>query len=344
VLDEIFFASEFISAQYVSPRDAERLVEEIDEALELFEQRGWLDAPASYHLAPPPIEAMQRKDVSGSFLRYRHLSVASDYEPHVGEPGRERWLGYESNRTAHAWVYEHSGSARPWVVCIPGYRMGHPLVDVMGFRVRWLHNELGLNVAIPVMPLHGPRRVGRRGGDGFFSGEFIDTLHAQAQAVWDVRRLIHWLRAEGAPAVGVHGISLGGYTAALVASLEEGLDCVVAGVPAVDFLRLIRSHAPGYLLSSAQRAGLEFEKLERILRVISPLAIPPRVPRARCYVYAGLFDRLAPADHARDLWKHWGKPRAAWYHGSHVSFLWEPEVKRLLEEAFRSCGLVSDVS
>ena len=66
-----------------------------------------------------------------------------------------------------------------------------------------------------------------------------------------------------------------------------------------------------------------------------------RVCPERCFIYAGLFDRLASPDHARDLWKHWGKPRAAWYHGSHVSFLWEPEVKVLLDEAFRSCGLVT---
>jgi hypothetical protein len=57
------------------------------------------------------------------------------------------------------------------------------------------------------MPLHGPRRVGRRGGDGYLSGDFLDTIHAQTQAVWDIRRLIAWLRAEGAQRVGVQGVS-----------------------------------------------------------------------------------------------------------------------------------------
>lgn len=344
ILDELFFASEFITARFVSPRESQRLVAEVEGALKLFEERGWLAAPESYHLAPPAIDTMCMKDVPASWLQYRHLSFASEYEPHLGEPGRERWLANQANRTAHAWVYEHPGSPRPWIVCIPGYRMGHPLVDSTGFRVRWLHKTLGLNVAILVLPLHGPRALGRRGGDGFLSGDFIDTLHAQTQAVWDVRRLIRWLRAERAPAVGIYGVSLGGYTAALVASLDDRIDCVVAGIPAADLLRLIRSHAPQFLLSTAERAGFDFGKLEQVLRVVSPLVIPPRVPRARRFVYAGLFDRLTSPDHARDLWKHWGKPRAAWYQGGHVSFLWQPEVKALLEEAFRSCGLVSDAS
>jgi hypothetical protein len=78
---------------------------------------------------------------------------------------------------------------------------------------------------------HGPRRVFGRSGDGFLTGDFVDTLHAQAQAVWGVRRLVGWLRANQATAIGLYGISLGAYTSALVASLEDDLSCVIAGIP-----------------------------------------------------------------------------------------------------------------
>jgi hypothetical protein len=235
----------------------------------------------------------------------------------------------------------HPGPDRPWLVCVPGYRMGHPAVDFAGFRARWLYRELGLNVAIPVMPLHGPRRIGRRGGDGYLSGDFLDTIHAQSQAIWDIRRLIAWLREEGAPRVGVQGVSLGGYTTALLASLEEDLDCAIAGIPAVDFLRLARSHAPAILLRVARAMGIRFDRIELLLRVISPLAHTPRVPRTRRYLYAGVADRLAPPDHALDLWNHWDRPRFEWYHGSHVSFLWERGVRDLLEEALTDSGMTS---
>lgn len=339
-LDEIFFATEVVSAVLISLEEHGRLVRELDAALELYEERGWLEDPTGFHGDPPPVVEATLQDVRASWGTWRHLRFESGYEPHPGEPGRERWLDQPENRTAHAWLLEHSGPERPWLVCVPGYRMGHPAVDFTGFRARWLHETLGLNVAIPVLPLHGPRRVGRRGGDGFLTGNFVDTVHAQAQAVWDVRRLVEWLGRQGAPALGLYGVSLGGYTTALLATLEAELACVIAGIPAADFLRLVRTHTPSFLLATAERLGLRFERIGRLLRVISPLALPPRVPLERRYLYAGTSDRLASPDHARDLWQHWGRPRLAWYQGGHVSFLWEREVRELLLEALGASGLL----
>jgi len=340
-LDELFFATELAAAPLVRVRDRARLTEELAGALELFEERGWLDDPASYHRTPPPLRLGQLEARRTARLAYRRLSFESGYEPHPEEPGRERWLGYQANRTAYAWLLQHRGRARPWLVCVPGYRMGHPLVDFTGFRARWLHRHLDLNVAIPVLPLHGPRRTGRRGGNGYFSGDFVDTVHAQTQALWDVRRLIGWLRANGAPRIGIYGLSLGAYTTALLAAVEQDLDCVVAGIPAADFARLVRSHVPELVFRAAERLGFSFERIERLLRVVSPFAFEPRVPGERCYLFAGLVDRLANPDQARDLWEHWGRPHVRWYHGSHVSFIWEPEVKELLLEALRSQGLLT---
>jgi hypothetical protein len=315
------------------------VVGEIEDALAFYQQQGWLDDPSGFHLEPPPLADVRLERVYRPRLPYLHLRAESGYQPHPGEPGRQRWLGYAPVRTAHAWLLRHGGRPRPWLVCIPGYRMGQPFVDFMGLRARWLHQTLGINVAIPVLPLHGPRRVGRRGGDGFFSGDFVDTVHAQAQAVWDIRRLIAWLRRQGAPALGLYGVSLGGYTAALVASLEDALDCVIAGIPATDFVRLARSHAPALLVRAAERVGFSFERTERLLRVVSPLALAPKVAHARRFVYAGLADRLASPEQALELWRHWGEPRALWYHGSHVSFVWEPEIQTLLGEALAASGL-----
>jgi len=338
-LDELFFATEIASATFFSLRDRRRIVREIATAARLYERKGWLRKPARFHRRPPAVEKFTIDEHRSAFGPFQHLRFESGYQPHREEPGRKRFLEYTANRTAHVWTMRHSGPDRSWIVCVPGYRMGHPAVDFAGFRARWLYRDLGLNVAIPVMPLHGPRRVGRRGGDGYLSGDFLDTIHAQTQAVWDIRRLIAWLRAEGAPRVGVQGVSLGGYTAALLASLEDDLDCVIAGIPAVDFLRLLRSHAPEILLHIARAIGIRFDRIEQLLRVISPLAHKPRVPRPRRYLYAGVADRLAPPDHALDLWHHWERPRFEWYRGGHVSFLWEKNVRDLVQEALTASGL-----
>ena len=339
--DELFFATELVSgALQVGRSDRRRLARELEVAHELFESRGWLARPETFHERPPPLAEVALRDARVGRRRYRHLSFASGFTPPEGAPGRARWLRYGPNRTAHAWVLRHEGAPRPWVVCVPGFRMGQPAIDFAGFRAGWLHEELGLNVAIAVLPFHGPRRVGRRSGDGYLSGDFVDTLHAQAQAVWDLRRLVGWLRRNGAPAVGAYGVSLGAYTVSLLAALEPGLDCVVAGIPASCFVGLARTNVPPGLLGLAELLGFPFARIEALLRVVSPLALRPSVARERCFIYAGTADRLAPPSQAHDLWEHWGQPRVSWYHGSHVSFLFEPAVRALLREALGPDGML----
>ncbi|MCH2170389.1 alpha/beta hydrolase [Myxococcota bacterium] len=340
-LDEAFFASELAATPLVAGASLERIASEVQEALTLFKSRGWLDDPASFHKTPPPPRQIWVEPSRSGLMKFDHLRFESGYAPHRGEPGRERWLGYDNNRTAHVWALEHPGPARPWVVCVPGYRMGWPLIDFTGFRTRWLHRELGLNVAIPVMPLHGPRRIGMRGGDGLLSGDIMDALHAQAQSTWDVRRVLAWLRGRDVPGVGLYGVSLGASIAAVVAALEPKLDCVVAGIPLCDLSGLIRSHAPRLLLRAASHWNLPINDVESLYSVVSPLHLEPGLIRERRFLFAGLADHLSTPDQAFDLWRHWGRPPAAWYHGSHVSFVWENEVQSLLSQAFENVGLLT---
>ena len=340
IADELFLASEILSGALISGDDRLRVMRELEKAVALYQERGWLDEPARYHGEPPAIERVSIAHERSWGLGYQHLRFTSGWAPHLREPGRRRWLSYQANRTAHVRLLCHSGGPRPWIVCAPGFRMGNPTIDFAGFNARWLHRQLGLNVAIPVLPFHGPRRVGRRGGDGFLTGDLLDTIHAQAQAVWDIRRLIRWLRQSGAPRIGLYGVSLGGYTVGLVAGLEESLDCVIAGVPASDWVSLVSAHAPEAVLRASERLGFPWPDVKRILRVVSPLAFEPRLARERRFLFAGTADRLAPPEQAQALWEHWDRPRMTWYNGSHVSFLFEPEVKSLICGALEASGLI----
>ena len=58
-----------------------------------------------------------------------------------------------------------------------------------------------------------------------------------------MRRLISWLQTQDAPGIGVLGLSLGGYNTALLASVQPGLACAIAGIPATDFSRLLFEHS-----------------------------------------------------------------------------------------------------
>jgi pimeloyl-ACP methyl ester carboxylesterase len=338
--DQLALASLIATRPGAMRPDVARAAREVREAREYFERSGWLEKPASYHETPPPLEGPLMRWGRSLGQSFERMSFASGYEPRIGDPGRDRWLSYGVNREAHAIVMRHRDAGRPWLVCIHGYGMGSALTDLPAFEARRLHNELGLNLLLPVLPLHGPRSPRSRSGDGFLSGDFLDTVHAEAQAMWDIRRMLSWLRANGATQIGVYGLSLGGYTASLLSCLDGGLACTIAGIPAVDFVRLIERLTPHRLLQELDRLEFDWTALRDVLSVVSPLALTPLVPRDRLSIFAATADHLVPADQVRDLWRHWGEPRIAWYAGSHVSFPREPEVRFLIDDMLRVGGLV----
>ena len=324
------------------PDDRRRVAGEVREARELYQARGWLEKPADYHRTPPPLGDGEAR-LTGRRLRglsFEHLRFESGYEPHVDEPGRARWLSYGPNRTAHAWVLRHPGAERPWLMCIHGYQMGSPAVDLAAFQAARLHHGLGLNLVLPALPLHGLRKVGRISGDGFLSGDFLDSVHAEAQAMWDLRRILAWVRAQGAPRIGVHGLSLGGYNTALLASLDDELACAIPGIPATDFTRLTWRHGPPLQLRMAEHHGLVHDAAAEVSQVVSPLALEPRVPFEHRAIFGAVSDLLVPPDQVRDLWRHWGRPRSVWYQGSHISFRLHPEVNALFLDTLRGAGLI----
>jgi hypothetical protein len=314
-----------------------RLRTELAEANAQFAANGWLDDPRRYHESPPVLRdpSVRRRGIGP--LSFEHLRFPSAYEPHPDEPGRDRWLGYRRNQTAHAWVLRHRGAPRPWVVCVNGYRTGEPMVDMLTFRAGHLHRRLGLNVAIVVQPLHGPRRIGRPSGDRTVFAGALNLVHTVAQAAWDVRRVLSWVRgAQSAPAVGVHGVSLGGLVVSLTAALDGGLDAVIAGVPEADIVRGMRRNVEPLLPPFYEQWGLSWQPLERVVAVVSPLSLPAPPSPETLFIYAGLADRWVRPSNVKALWAHWGRPAICWYQGSHLSFMAEPDVRRFVDGALRA--------
>jgi hypothetical protein len=303
---------------------------------ELFAARGWLEDPGAYHVDfGAPDVAATRSGTLG--LSYEHVTFDSGFEPHAGEPGRARWLAHEANRTVHAWVSRAPRSdGRSWLVCGHGFGMGsNPFVDLQAFRVPTLH-RMGVNVVVPVLPLHGPRASGRVRGEDLMTIDLVDSMHGIAQATSDFRRVIRWLRQEqGADSVGVIGYSLGALVASLVAALEDDLACVVAGIPVVGLPDLFRRHTTDRVRRLAEHHAVLGEAADEVHRVVSPLAMACRVPMEHRYLFAGLGDRMSTFGQARRLWLHWDRPTLATYPGGHVGFYWSGTVKRLVERAVR---------
>ncbi|MGB9308937.1 MAG: hypothetical protein WCB92_36145 [Mycobacterium sp.] len=336
--DEILLAGFSLLRSAPNTTTLERIDREVLAAQDFYGDRGWLDNPEGFFAPPPPLTDVTVKRVSSMGRTYERLFFDSEYEPHQGEAGRDRWLTYTANNREYALVFRHR-RPRPWLICIHGAEMGRAALDPMLFHAWHLYRDLGLNVVLPVLPMHGPRARGLPQGVAYPSEDVLNGVHGTAQAVWDIRRLLSWIRAQQPDAtIGVNGISLGGLISSLVASLDDGLTCAILGVPAVDMVGLVGRHA-GLSGHGALRQTMNAAK--PLGRMISPLALTPRVPMRGRFIYAGIADRLVhPRDQVTRLWEHWGKPEIHWYPGGHTGFFRSRPVQRFIDDALVQSGLV----
>jgi hypothetical protein len=336
--DEIVLVGLRMHRPLSDPRGFERITEEVVAALGFYGGQGWLDRPEGFFAAPPPLGSVNTTPVKARGRTYQRVVFDSGYAPHRGEPGAERWLGYTANRRGRALLLRHRGP-RPWLVCVHGTEMGRGSIDLRLFRAWDLHERLGLNVMLPVLPMHGPRARGLPKGAVFPGEDVLDDVHATAQSVWDIRRLLSWIRHEEPDSpIGLNGMSLGSYVASLVASLEEGLICAILGVPVADLVDLLGRHA-GLARDDPRRDTIALA--EPIGRMISPLSLVPRVPMQGRFIYAGIADQLVhPRAQTFRLWEHWCRPQIVWYPGGHAGFFRSRPVQRFIEDALVQSGLI----
>ncbi|MGA5464217.1 alpha/beta hydrolase family protein [Mycobacterium sp. NPDC050041] len=317
----------------------ERINGEVEAALEFYGERGLLDEPERYFAAPEPLTDVEVSPVRRRNRSYARLRWQSGYRPLPGEPGGDRWLGYRAMSRGYGLMLRHP-DPRPWLMCVHGTEMGRAAIDLTLFRAWYLHETLGLNVMLPVLPMHGPRAAGLPKGAVFPGEDVLDDIHATAHAVHDVRSLLSWIRRQQPDApIGVYGMSLGGFISALVASLDDDLVCAVLGVPVADLVELLGRHS-GLRRDDPRRRTIELAA--PLGRMISPLALEPRVPAAGRFIYAGLADQVVhPRKQVSRLWEHWGRPDIEWYRGGHAGFFRSRPVQRFVTDALTQSGLVS---
>lgn len=318
--------------------DYKRVSAELREAEALFDDRGWLDDPRSYHRDPEPLVDVSFSSGWALGQRYRRMSWDSGYHARPEEPGAQRWDDFERNHTASAWLLEHDDGPRPWVVCVHGFGTGAPFSDMITFRAQHLHHDLGWNVAAIVLPVHGSRSPSRMGGEHFLSFDMINSVHALAQSAWDVRRLLSWVRAQEPTSLVLHGVSLGGYVTALTTCLDGDFDAVIAGIPICDFPALFAHQSPRHVRERAAEHQVLEGHAEVIHRVVSPLAMPSLVPVERRFIFAGLGDRMAIPAQTQALWQHWDHPTISWFPGNHVGYLWSKKVAGFVD------GILGDLA
>jgi len=252
------------------------------------------------------------------------LTFDSPFMPAVASQHRD-YLKHRHNRRAHARYFRHEDGPRPTIIAVHGFSADLYLVNEWLFALPWFFH-MGCDVLLFTLPFHGPRRMNGSlfSGHGYFAGGPSRINEAVAQSVLDLRVLIDWLERErGVTDVGVTGVSLGGFTAAALASAEPRLKFAIPNVPVVSLADLVMEWEPiGTVVRTAMRAmGRNIEDLRELLAVSCPLTWAPAIPRERLMIVAGVGDRLAPPKHSRILWDHWDRCRIHWFPGSHLLHL-----------------------
>jgi len=309
--------------------------------------KGTLGVPSAFFPTPEvPVPKLSPLGDGPLGTQVVDLAWRSEYEPFFA-PARELHDRIPENHTAHArwWT---SGAGRPTLVLLHGWGGGNHWVTSRTFMVPyWLRH--GYDVVAFTLPFHGARApdngIGLSSGALFPSPNPIRTNEGFGQAIYDLRALSRWLRMRGASAVGAMGMSLGGYTTSLWASVagdqeEGGVDFAVAMIPAVSMARLMWRHGEtSPVRQRAAKAGITEDLLADAFAVHAPLTRPVRLSRERLAVIAGRGDRITPPEQAEALALHWGV-EVSWFDGGHLAQVGRGDALRAVRRQLGSLGLV----
>jgi pimeloyl-ACP methyl ester carboxylesterase len=258
----------------------------------------WLSSPELFFPGPTAasIETTRVRSLEGGEVR--DLSWESGYAPFADEVAALH-LREEANRRAHARAFVHTDRRRPAVLFLHGYLGGWHAMEERVWPLSWFY-EKGFDAYLTVLPMHGARADGPR--PKFPSSDPRLTIEGFRQAVHDLRSLVTHVLDEGAPAVGAIGMSLGGYTASLLATVEPRLSFVVPFVPLASIADFA-AESERFNGVRSQRAE-QHALLERVYRVVSPLSRPVLVPKEGRLVIGAHGDRITPPSHAKRLAAH----------------------------------------
>jgi pimeloyl-ACP methyl ester carboxylesterase len=262
--------------------------------------------------------------------RVHNIRFRSSFEA-VNPAMRERGQGYRRNNIVHAQHWRHEDGPHPTLCVIHGFMGSAYLFNGLFLSLPWFYRS-GYDVLLYTLPFHGARaeRFSPYSGYGFFAAGFAGFAEAMAQAVHDFRSLVDYLEFTGVDRVAVTGISLGGFTSALLACVEDRLQAVIPNVPVVTPDRTVDEWFPANKLVALNRiaAGVDRNLESGATRYASPLNYPPLVPRDRRLIITGLGDRLAPPEQAEALWEHWERCAFHWFPGNHLLHVSQPDYLR----------------
>lgn len=283
-------------------------------------------------IAPSRDVRLRREDGSGVI----DISWPSEYRTFLPEVQEEYDL-YVENRTATARLVAHA-DPRPVTILIHGYLGGMHRAERRVWPMRFWR-RLGMDVALFVLPFHGRRAQRGFGTKPPFPGaDPRMTNEGFRQAMRDFQGLVGWLIERGHPKIGVMGMSLGGFSTALAATLEPRLAFAIPIIPLASIAATARQN--GHLGRTPEEEEAEYRALDAVYRVTSPLHRDAAIPGSRMMIVAGEADRITPIVHAQNLARHFGC-RLETMPGGHLLQFGRGERFRSIGRFLNDLGVVS---
>ncbi|NKZ15621.1 alpha/beta fold hydrolase [Mycolicibacterium septicum DSM 44393] len=281
---------------------------------------------------PPRVSTRRASPIAEMIAHGRVENIRFDSSFTAVNPAlRDLCNGFTRNNVVRAQHWRHSDGPHPTLCVIHGF-MGSPyLANGLFLSLPWFYRS-GYDVLLYTLPFHGRRaeRFSPFSGYGYFSHGFAGFSEAMAQAVHDFRSVIDYLESTGVDRVALTGISLGGFTSALLAGVDDRIQAVVPNVPVVTPDRTVDEWFPANKLVALQRlvARTDRSLTEAAARYASPLNYRPLIPKERRLIITGLGDRLAPPQQAEMLWEHWDRCAFHWFPGNHLLHVSQPDYLR----------------
>ena len=269
--------------------------------------------------------------------RVHNIQFKSSFQA-VNPAMRDLWRNLKNNNVARAQHWVHDDGPHPTLCLIHGF-MGSPyLLNGLMMSLPWFYRS-GYDVLLYTLPFHGRRaeKYSPFSGYGYFANGMAGFAEAMAQAVHDFRSIVDYLRFTGVDKIALTGMSLGGYTTALIAAAENRVEAVIPNVPVVSVEAEIDAWFPANKLFALGRkiGGFSREEFAAASLYHSPLNYRPLVPRERRLIITGLGDRLAPPEQAEMLWRHWDHCDLHWFPGNHILHVSQPEYLRRMTRFLR---------
>ncbi|HEY3861247.1 MAG TPA: alpha/beta fold hydrolase [Verrucomicrobiae bacterium] len=227
---------------------------------------------------------------------------------------------FAENNVVHGRFYHCSGNwqRRPCVVMLHGWN------DVIDHSIRFplaarQFNRHGINAATLELPYHFQRRPRQLGAWGnFLCPDLLRMVEAARQAVAESRAFAQWLRQEGCPAVGLVGVSLGGWLAGLAVSHDARFACAVLMEPAARLDALVESA----VFCRGIRLALGGQPLPAMN--LNLTSVRPVISKENILIIESIYDLFVPAEITEELWRAWGQPEIWRLSHSHISILMAP--------------------